>query len=41
MGMGMMILVIWLMSKMMPALTPAKEKPKEIKEAKPVEEARA
>ena len=40
MGMGMMVLVIWLMSKMMPALAPAKEKPKAVKEAKPVEEAR-
>jgi hypothetical protein len=39
-GMGMMVLVIWLMSKMMPALMPAKEKPKAIKEAKPAEEAK-
>ena len=39
-GMGMMVLVIWLMSKMMPALAPAKEKPKAVKEAKPAEEAK-
>jgi len=37
-GMGMMVLVFWLMSKMMPALMPAKEKPKAVKEARPVEE---
>jgi len=40
-GMGMMVLVFWLMSKMMPALMPAKEKPKAVKEAKPAEEAKA
>jgi len=40
-GMGMMVLVFWLMSKMMPALMPAREKPKAVKEAKPAEEAKA
>jgi hypothetical protein len=42
-NMGMMLLVFWLMSKMMPSLAPAKEKPK-VKEApeKPkIEEAKA
>ena len=32
-NMGMMILVMWLVMKMMPALSPAKEKPKQVKEA--------
>ncbi len=44
-NMGMMLLVFWLMSKMMPSLAPAKEKPK-VKEAAPekpkkLEEAKA
>ena len=32
-NMGMMMLVMWLVMKMMPALSPEKEKPKQIKES--------
>ena len=42
-NMGMMVLVMFLMTKIMPKPTPEKEKPKKVKEAKPeqLEEAKA